>query len=171
MKLTEVQVSKAMLRHEAEQREQTFSPINSNLKAFSMWNLGNFFFSCFHHGSRCLPVVSPAATIVQFVDFSSKNVSKSYHPHGSANGALGRSPRELAAWFGDNGPERIKYKAPAMSEVGLLNENENALADFCNRGRANFQVKQVESALRCKIFGVEEFSSSFEECLEQRRSR
>jgi hypothetical protein len=104
-----------------------------------------------------LSVVSLAATIIQFVDFGSKIVSKGV--------------RE--AWIPDRRLEESQCEAPDTRKIELLYERRAGL------GRSVFKVLRTcegiagaarEAKRRAKYqeSKMEELSSGFEECMEQK---
>ncbi|KAH8786794.1 hypothetical protein F5882DRAFT_326431 [Hyaloscypha sp. PMI_1271] len=77
-----------------------------------------------------LSAVSLAATIVQFVDFSSKIVSKGYHLHRSAEGVLPENAR-LAYVIADL--KDLNIKLQCHERLGCLTRDEQALEDLSSQ--------------------------------------
>jgi hypothetical protein len=77
-----------------------------------------------------LSAVSLAASIVQFVDFSSKIVSKGYHLHRSAEGVLPENAR-LAYVIADL--KDLNTKLQCHERLGCLTRDEQALEDLSSQ--------------------------------------
>jgi hypothetical protein len=77
-----------------------------------------------------LSAVSLAATIIQFVDFSSKIVSKGYHLYESADGVLSENAR-LGYVIADL--KSLNTRLQKHEKLGCLTKEEQALEDLSSQ--------------------------------------
>jgi hypothetical protein len=77
-----------------------------------------------------LSAVSLAATIIQFVDFSSKIVSKGYHLYESADGVLSENAR-LGYVIADL--KSLNTRLQKHEKLGCLTKEEQALKSVWNK--------------------------------------